>query len=214
MEGKNVKTNAVNETLGLPLSDAFEHDLTAALNEADGISPVAIVMIDLDGFLQVNESVGYVGGDRVLIQTGQYLRESLPAEAKLYRYAGDCFSVLFPTGVEREEAFLTMETLRAGYAVKAPDGTEMTITIGVACAPEDGLQSNELVRKADGAMFRGKVNGRDRVCLAREEKMITKTSHYTVEQLQRLTKLSKREGIGEAILLREALDALLKKYDV
>lgn len=43
--------------------------------------------------------------------------------------------------------------------------------------------------------------------------MITKTSHYTYEQLQRLSELSKKEGMGEAILLREALDDLLKKYD-
>ena len=50
--------------------------------------------------------------------------------------------------------------------------------------------------------------------MAREEKMIPKTSHYTQEQLQRLGELSKLEGIGEAILLWEALDMLLKKYDV
>ena len=55
---------------------------------------------------------------------------------------------------------------------------------------------------------------RNKVTMAREEKMIPKTSHYTQEQLQRLGKLSKLEGIGEAILLREALDMLLKKYDV
>jgi predicted DNA-binding protein len=63
-------------------------------------------------------------------------------------------------------------------------------------------------------MVRGKHGGRNRVNLAREEKMVTKTAHYTTEQLQRLTKLSKREGVGEAIILREALDAVLKKYDV
>ena len=44
--------------------------------------------------------------------------------------------------------------------------------------------------------------------------MIPKTSHYTQDQLQRLSKLAAREGIGEAFLLREALDLLLKKYDV
>lgn len=44
--------------------------------------------------------------------------------------------------------------------------------------------------------------------------MIPKTSHYTNDQLKSLTKLSKREGVGEAILLREALDMLLKKYDI
>jgi hypothetical protein len=43
--------------------------------------------------------------------------------------------------------------------------------------------------------------------------MITKTSHYTYEQLQRLAELAKKEGMGEAILLREGLDDLLKKYD-
>ncbi len=61
-------------------------------------------------------------------------------------------------------------------------------------------------------MMRAKMTGRKKVYLAREEKMVPKTSHYTQAQLQSLTKLSKREGIGEAILLREALDMLLKKY--
>ena len=54
----------------------------------------------------------------------------------------------------------------------------------------------------------------DKVAMAKEEKMVPKTSHYTQDQLQRLAKLAKREGVGEAILLREALDLLLKKYDI
>ena len=48
----------------------------------------------------------------------------------------------------------------------------------------------------------------------KEEKMVPKTSHFTQDQLQRLAKLAKREGVGEAILLREGLDLLLKKYDI
>ena len=68
------------------------------------------------------------------------------------------------------------------------------------------------MRKAESAMFRVKYAGRNKVALAREEKMVPKTSHYTADQLRRLTALSKREGVGEAILLREALDMLLKKY--
>ena len=71
----------------------------------------------------------------------------------------------------------------------------------------------ELIRKADGALYRAKTLGKNKVALAREEKLITKTAHYTVEQLKRLEKLSKERGINEAALMREALDELLKKYN-
>ena len=93
-----------------------------------------------------------------------------------------------------------------------PDGEEMTISVGIAAAFDDASRYQELMRKAESAMFRVKYAGRNKVALAREEKMVPKTSHYTADQLRRLTALSKREGVGEAILLREALDMLLKKY--
>ena len=69
-------------------------------------------------------------------------------------------------------------------------------------------------KMADGELFRAKVAGGNKVAMAKEEKMVPKTSHFTQDQLQRLAKLAKREGVGEAILLREALDLLLKKYDI
>ncbi len=62
-------------------------------------------------------------------------------------------------------------------------------------------------------MYRAKNTGRNKVCLAREEKMVTKTSHCTQEQLERSSKLAEAEGGGEAVILREALDDVLKKYD-
>ncbi len=207
----NEKTNAVNEALRLPLAGEFERRLTQALeNECD----VVLAMIDLDSFLAVNEDFGYREGDRVLIETGEYLRGALAGRCELYRYGGDQFGALFLGGEEKEDVFLLMEETRRGYNVALPDGKRQTLSVGIAAAFDDAGSYQELVRKAEGAMVRGKMNGRDRVCLSRDEKMITKTSHYTQEQLKRLTKASKREGIGEAILLREALDALLKKYDV
>ncbi len=210
----NKKTNAVNETLRFPLADSFEADLTAALEAEEDSMPSVIAMLDLDCFLHVNETFGHAEGDRVLIETGRYLKESLPQGSRLYRYGGDAFSVLFPADTQKEDAFLAMEALRAAFAVKAMDGSRITLSIGIAAAPEDASRYGELVRKADGAMARAKHAGRNRVCLAREEKMVTKTAHYTQEQLQRLAKLAKREGLGEAVLLREALDAFLKKHDV
>jgi len=60
--------------------------------------------------------------------------------------------------------------------------------------------------------MRAKKSGRNQVCLAKEEKLIPKTSHYTATQLERLSIIAKNEEIGEAVLLREALDDLLRKY--
>lgn len=213
MANKPTIPNAVNEALGLPLADAFERELNEALEAAGEVDSVVLAMIDLDEFDKINKRYGHAAGDEVLIKTGEYLKGTLKNGGRLYRYAGDSFAIIL-TGVEKEDAFLMLEEMRRGYDMTLPGGEQLTLTIGLCAAPEDGARYTELVRKADGAMYRGKMSGRNRICLAREEKMVTKTSHYTVEQLQRLTKLSKRDGIGEAIMLREALDALLKKYDV
>jgi len=70
----------------------------------------------------------------------------------------------------------------------------------------------ELIRKADQAFYRAKIFGRNTIRLAYEEKMVPKTSHFTLTQLERLSNLAKRQNRGDAELLREALDDLLIKY--
>jgi len=203
---------AVNDALGFPLGDAFEKAVTDYMEaHADEGGELVIAVVDLDHFLRVNEAFGREAGDRVLIETGRCLAQDLPDCAAIYRTAGDEFGILF-IGMEKEEVFLLMEQKRSAFSVKAPDGEVMTISVGIAAAFDDASRYQELMRKAESAMFRAKYGGRNKVALAREEKMVPKTSHYTSDQLKRLSALSKREGIGEAILLREALDMLLKKY--
>jgi hypothetical protein len=79
--------------------------------------------------------------------------------------------------------------------------------------PDDGDAPQGLQRKLLAAIYRAKVAGGGKACLAREEKMVTKTSHYDQGQLEGLARLAKRQGQGEAVLLREALDDLLMKYN-
>ncbi len=208
--------NAVNEALKFPTGDDFEKDLTEILNsdfEEKG-ETVVIALTDLDCFFHINKDFSVEVGDKVLIDTGLYIKSKLPKDATVYRIGGDEFGIIFKGESEREEIFLFLNDLKNGFDVKTPDGVLQTMTIGMATAGTDASRYAELVRKADSALYRAKVSGRNKVAMAREEKMIPKTSHYTQEQLQRLSKLSKLEGIGEAILLREALDMLLKKYDV
>lgn len=210
------KVSAVNDALQFPTGDAFEEELNAILNsdvEANG-EIVAIALIDCDKFDHINKDFGIGEGDRVLIEAGKYIRDNLPEGAKVYRIGGDEFAVLFRGIMEREEIFLYLNDLKNHYAVQTPDGQRQTITVGMATAFEDASRCVELIRKADGALFRAKVSGGNKVSMAKEEKMVPKTSHFTQDQLQRLAKLAKREGVGEAILLREGLDLLLKKYDI
>jgi diguanylate cyclase (GGDEF)-like protein len=210
------KITAVNDALKFPTGDAFEEEVNSILNsdaEANG-EVVAIALTDCDKFDHINKDFGREEGDRVLIEAGKYIRDSLPEGAKVYRIGGDEFAILFRGTQEREEIFLFLNELKNNYSVKTPDGVRQTFTIGMATAFEDANRCAELIRKADGALYRAKVAGGNKVAMAKEEKMVPKTSHFTQDQLQRLAKLSKREGVGEAILLREGLDLLLKKYDI
>ena len=210
------KKTAVSDALKFPNGDQFEADLTEIFSsdaEASG-EIVAIALTDCDKFDHINYDFGPEEGDRILIEAGKYIQSSLPEGAKVYRIGGDEFGILFRGYMEREDIFLFLNGLKDGYAVKTPDGVRQTITVGMATAFEDASRTPELIRKADSALFRAKVAGGNRVALAREEKMVPKTSHYTQDQLQRLSRAAKQEGVGEAILLREALDMLLKKYDV
>ena len=210
------KITAVNDALKFPTGDAFEEEVDSILNsdaEANG-EVVAIALIDCDKFDHINKDFGREEGDRVLIDAGKYIRASMPEDVKVYRIGGDEFGIIFRGTLEREEIFLMLNDMKNNYSVKTPDGERQTITIGMATAFEDANRCAELIRKADGALFRAKVAGGNKVSMAKEEKMVPKTSHFTQDQLQRLAKLAKREGVGEAILLREAVDLLLKKYDI
>lgn len=213
---ENKVENLVNKELGFPKMGEFEAELISLMNQAegDGSGPIIIALVDSDNFLRVNTDFGREYGDKVLIDTGRYLEAKLPAGATIYRVSGDEFGIIFNNEMEKEDVFLFLEEVRRGYDVKLPNDEAMTISIGIAAAFEDATRVQELIRKAESALFRAKANGHNKIALAKEEKMVPKTSHYTNDQLKCLTKLSKREGVGEAILLREALDMLLKKYDI
>ena len=209
------KTTAVSDALKFPDGDQFEADL-AEIFSSDAESSgeiIAIALIDCDRFDHINRDFSPDEGDRILIEAGRFVQNSLPEGAKVYRIGGDEFGIIFRGAMEREEIFLFLNDLKNSYSVQTPDGERQTITIGLATAFEDASRVPELIRKADSALFRAKAAGGNRVALAKEEKMVPKTSHYTQDQLQRLSRVAKQEGVGEAILLREALDMLLKKYD-
>lgn len=203
----------------------FLEALAAEVAKAtDSDTSVSIALVDLDEFGRVNVDHGTAVGDAVLRLIASQLSE-LDIKAKsvfrqTFRNGGDEFVVLLP-GVEKEDAFLALERARAAFACEheiEADGHKMSVPLSFSAAiatyPEDGTRPQDVLRKASDALYRAKSTGRNKVCIAREERMVTKTSHYTHAQLARLSQLAKREGVGEAVLLREALDEVLRRYGV
>jgi diguanylate cyclase (GGDEF)-like protein len=149
--------------------------------------------------------------DALLWRISERLQVGLGDDERIYRYGGDCFAIV-SSGMEKEAAFLRIEELRIAIS-QQPDLQGVTVSAGVASAPDDATKGRDLINKASEALYRAKVTGRNKVCLAREEKMTMKSSYYQQGQLLGLRRLAEREGIGEAMLLREALNDLLRKYN-
>lgn len=200
---------------GLLNRNAFDDEFKIHMQSAaEGGRPISLAFLDIDRFLQINEAFGHAGGDQVLQSVAAILQEQVGEDAITARYGGDEFALIFPN-TEREQAFLTMERIRSEVEAQERFGevvTQITITGGIAAYPIDGSSESEILRKADQALYRAKKTGRNSIRLAYEEKMAPKTSHFTLTQLERLSNLSKEEGVGEAVLLRESLDDLLIKY--
>lgn len=194
---------------GLPGRAAFDLDLSSKLETAQRSGEsISLTVLDLDLFGRVNAGRGREAGDLVLRAFAEATRDSVGTQGTVYRFGGDALAVLWP-GLEKEQAFLATESLRRILA----EDHGLHASAGIAAYPDDGDKPGDIAPRANEALYRAKVSGRDKVCLAREEKMVTKTSHYTQGQLLGLRRLAEREGIKDAELLREALNDLLRKYN-
>ena len=204
---------------GLLTRRAFDDELKKVMEHArTEETPLALALMDIDKFKLLNDHYGHVTGDAIIQNVAKALQSVGKNGAITGRYGGEEFAILLPNS-EREPALLMAERLRA--EIEKPhtfphEGKKVelhfTISCGIAAFPLDARNEGELMRKADQALYRAKATGRNKICLAQEERMVTKTTHYPQTQLERLAKLAQKEGLGEAALLREALDDLLIKY--
>ena len=202
---------SLDQLTGLKKAADCENGFDKMLEDSE--TDISVVFADLDMFKRINDDYGHEAGDAVITELADTLK-AIDAKKDVYRCRGDEYLIIFP-GMPKEEAFLIMEAARKTIEKgEVCAKYSMTVSMGIATYPDDGANWVELKRKADGALYRAKAAGRNKICLAKEEKLVTKTAHYTVEQLKRLEKLAKERNMSEASLMREALDELLKKYRV
>ncbi len=131
--------------------------------------PFSLLMIDIDDFKQYNDSHGHLAGDEVLRGVAAMLRESLRAGDYAARYGGEEFLILLPeTGLD--DAARSAERIRSRVEERKlgaqGNSAGITVSVGVASFPENGNDPEDLISKADTAMYDAKRAGRNRVRLA------------------------------------------------
>jgi len=200
------------EAPGLPGRDVFSSELDALLATAsEQTACISVAVLDVDLFGEANAAHGREAMDDVISTLAAIFAAAFAGpECRHFRIGGDALGLLL-VDVDKEQAFLRLEAFRQSVEQSGVSGLSVTVSAGLASFPDDSARGGDLANKAFEALYRAKVSGRNKVCLAREERMVTKTSHYTQGQLLGLRRLAEREGIGEAVLLREALNDLLRK---
>jgi diguanylate cyclase (GGDEF)-like protein len=142
--------------------DHLNHAL--ALAERNG-TMVALVLIDLDNFKTLNDTLGHGRGDQVLVRIGERLRDCIGPTDVLARMGGDEFAIAVEGGHRLAlRAEHLAERVHAACADKvAFDDRELylTLSMGIALYPQDGLDCQALVRSADTALYRAKAAGRN-----------------------------------------------------
>ena len=130
----------------------------------------ALMMIDIDGFKAYNDAHGHLEGDRALREVTLLLRGHTRRTDSLARWGGEEFAVIM-LEVEKEKAVLLAERLRGVIESAHLEGekpilrSKLTISIGIAVYPTDATSAEELVARADEALYAAKARGKNRSCL-------------------------------------------------
>ncbi|HEX9627115.1 MAG TPA: sensor domain-containing diguanylate cyclase [Acidiferrobacterales bacterium] len=166
-----LKQLALHDALtGLPNRTLLHDRLHQVLREsARSGQPLALVMLDLNGFKEVNDTLGHAAGDQLLREMAGRLQRALRASDTVGRLGGDEFAVLLP-GADATVASRLVRRLSAAVARETVVGgrpVSLSASMGIAVAPAHGRDPDTLLRCADAAMYRAK-RAQDRVCVFSE----------------------------------------------
>lgn len=151
---------------GLPNRRGLQAALREALPRCRGHSALAVFLLDLDGFKQVNDRLGHDAGDTLLVQVSQRLRQQVRQGDLVARLGGDEFVVMAAGMPGEAEAMALGRKLLTAFEqpfVIDDQVCRVGLTIGFALAPHDGSSADDLLKRADAAMYAGKQAGRHTV---------------------------------------------------
>lgn len=145
------------------LTETLDREIARARREGH---PLALVLIDLDHFKELNDNLGHQAGDAVLRQIAQYFMQDTRTEDLVCRYGGEEFLIMMPgmgldKAVERSEHW--RRTLAELTLTVSRNTLNVTASFGVAVYPENGVNPDQVIHAADTALYAAKRDGRNRV---------------------------------------------------
>jgi diguanylate cyclase (GGDEF)-like protein len=171
---------------GLPnrrrMAEILDASLVAASHQQ---KPCAVLLIDLDRFKQVNDTLGHPAGDALLKQVAERLSRIVGDRERVFRLGGDEFQVVLPNcqdrGIIGDMAGDIISSLSQPYSV---EGSRCIIgaSVGIAVAPVDGGSRGDLIRNADLALYAAKTGGRGRFRFFSEELLAAAEERRILEE--------------------------------
>jgi diguanylate cyclase (GGDEF)-like protein/PAS domain S-box-containing protein len=153
---------------GLPNRRLFLDRLELEVKHAQRSSlPLAVLFMDLDGFKEVNDSLGHETGDRLLSAVAVRLTDCVRADDTVARIGGDEFTVLLTGAKQRKDVELVARTIISSIAIPfdiAQQPVRISVSIGITLYPQDASSPTALLEAADQAMYKAKKSSSDRLC--------------------------------------------------
>lgn len=207
---RNLLHHAFHDALtGQPNRVLFRNKLEEAVGEVqrnEGEHGVAVLIINIDRFQQINDSFGHSAGDRFLVALAATLRRCIRSHDTLSRLSGDEFAILVPRCRDLEE--VESISARIHDAMRLPydlDGNEVysSVSVGIATTLSSSTHPEDLIRDADFAMHRAKVKGKARTEIYRRD-----THHRARSQFHLETELRRAVDRDEVELYYQPLISL------
>jgi diguanylate cyclase (GGDEF)-like protein len=155
-----------------------------------GDRPLSLIMLDVDHFKQINDTYGHEAGDQALVWVAALLREATGEKGHPIRYAGDEFIVLLPR-LDKQGArqignkLLELVHTKPVLLQEKDEEVPITLSIGIASAPDDAQSGKDLIHSADTALYSAKKAGRDQLACSGEispQHVFDKTALHQLEQ--------------------------------
>jgi diguanylate cyclase (GGDEF)-like protein len=154
---------ATDQLTGVLNHRAFHERIRDTVTQAEmSGGSIGLIMMDIDDFKGFNDSLGHQAGDEALRSVAQSAAQVVKKE-DTYRYGGDEFAVLLPGADSRKTLHIAEQVRRAVAAAPASNGKNLTVSLGIAEFPDMAQSAEELIYRADMAMYWAKSTGKNRV---------------------------------------------------